>query len=144
MSVIKLALKVWGEEHWIVNIDYCGKLLKLKKMHRCSIHHHKKKTETFYIVKGQVLLELQDNAYMMLPGDAIDILPGQDHRFTGMVDSEIMEFSTHHEDEDSYRTVCSGKVEKYHLPELNEKIALAKNNNDVIRKVENGKEEDRS
>jgi len=33
------------------------------------------------------------------------------HRFTGLENSEIMEFSTHHEDEDSYRDELSGKVD---------------------------------
>jgi hypothetical protein len=30
------------------------------------------------------------------------------HRFSGLEDSEIIEFSTHHEDEDSYRQERSG------------------------------------
>ena len=33
--------KVWGEEHWIVNRDYCGKKMVLNKGFRCSLHFHK-------------------------------------------------------------------------------------------------------
>ena len=39
----------------------------------------------------------------MKPGDTIRILPGQRHRFSGLENSVIFEFSTHHDEEDSYR-----------------------------------------
>jgi mannose-6-phosphate isomerase-like protein (cupin superfamily) len=137
---MKFVKKVWGSEKWIVNNDlYCGKVLTLKKMFRCSIHHHKKKTETFYVSKGQVLLEVDDNAYMMLPGDAVDVLVGQNHRFTGLEDSEIFEFSTHHEDEDSYRKIASGEVGTGDIEALNRKIYLTRDNNEVIRRINDGK-----
>lgn len=46
-------------------------------------------------------------------GDAILIKPNQKHRFIGLTDAEIIEFSTHHEEEDSYRTKgeLSGEVD---------------------------------
>ena len=102
---MKIISKVWGEEHWIVNNDkYCGKKLILKKGFRCSIHHHKIKDETFYIIKGEVLMELGENCEkrrVMKPGDSIHIHPNLWHRFTGIEDSEIIEFSTKHMEEDS-------------------------------------------
>jgi len=100
----KIVPKVWGEEKWIVNRDYCGKLLRLSKGFRCSLHHHKNKDETFYINYGQVLMELEGEKMIMNQGDAILIKPNQKHRFFGLTDAEIIEFSTHHEEEDSYRT----------------------------------------
>lgn len=106
--------KIWGHEEIIVNRDYCGKKLVLKKGFRCSIHHHKIKDETFYIQSGKVLMELGEDAKekkIMLPGDTIHITPNMWHRFTGLEDSEIFEFSTHHEDEDSYRNELSGKAD---------------------------------
>ncbi len=57
MENIKIVTKEWGEERWIVNRDYCGKLLILKKGFRCSLHYHKNKDETFYVNKGKVLME---------------------------------------------------------------------------------------
>jgi quercetin dioxygenase-like cupin family protein len=111
MQDTKIVPKVWGEERWIVNRDYCGKLLILKKGFRCSMHHHKNKDETFYINKGKVLLELEGNKIIMKLGQAQLIKPNQKHRFTGLEDSEIIEFSTHHEDSDSYRGELSGKVD---------------------------------
>ncbi|MBS3132454.1 cupin domain-containing protein [Candidatus Woesearchaeota archaeon] len=103
--------KVWGKEVWIVNRDYCGKILVLNKGYRCSMHHHKLKDETFYILKGKVLLEIGMKKHVMNPGDSMLIKPGQKHRFTGLEDSEIVEFSTHHEDSDSYRDEVSGKAD---------------------------------
>ena len=38
------------------------------------------------------------------------IHPGEKHRFTGLENSEIIEFSTHHIEEDSYRDEASGRV----------------------------------
>lgn len=103
--------KVWGKEIWIVNKDYCGKKLILKKGFRCSMHYHKNKDETFYILKGRVLMEADNKKQIMTEGDSIMITPNTKHRFTGLENSEIIEFSTHHEDEDSYRDELSGKVD---------------------------------
>jgi quercetin dioxygenase-like cupin family protein len=120
MTKHKEVQKKWGKEIWIVNRDYCGKKLILNKGFRCSMHHHKNKDETFYILCGQVLLEANKTKQIMLPGDSILITPGMKHRFTGLENSEIMEFSTHHEDKDSYREegMLSGPVDlsKLELP----------------------------
>ncbi len=115
----KKVKKEWGKEIWIVNRDYCGKKLILNKGFRCSMHYHKNKDETFYISKGKVLMETNNKKQIMLPGNSILIEPNTKHRFTGLEDSEIMEFSTHHEDSDSYRDEISGKVDldKLELPE---------------------------
>lgn len=112
--------KVWGEEHWIVNKEYCGKKLILKKGYRCSMHYHKKKDETFYVIKGKVLMELGTKKWVMNIGDSLHIPPGAKHRFTGLEDSEIIEFSTHHEDEDSYRVTESEKIDETEFGEIAE------------------------
>ncbi|MAH33634.1 hypothetical protein CL615_04565 [archaeon] len=111
MTQHKEVKKEWGKEEWITNRDYCGKKLTLNKGFRCSMHYHKNKDETFYILKGRVLMETNNEKRIMLPGDSILITPNTKHRFTGLEDSEIMEFSTHHEDSDSYRDELSGKVD---------------------------------
>jgi quercetin dioxygenase-like cupin family protein len=100
--------KEWGEEQWIVNKEYCGKKLILKKNRRCSMHSHKKKDEVFYLQSGKVLLEMSGKKYTLLPGDFVHVKPNAPHRFTGLQDSEIIEFSTTHDEEDSYRTEFSG------------------------------------
>ena len=50
--------KVWGYEEIPVNTNlYCFKFLNLKRGFCCSLHHHKLKTETFFILSGLILLE---------------------------------------------------------------------------------------
>jgi len=77
------------------------------------MHHHKNKDETFYVSKGKVFLELGNKKLIMKQGDSMLVKPNTKHRFTGLENSEIIEFSTHHEDEDSYRepNMLSGPVD---------------------------------
>lgn len=107
---MKVVKKIWGKEVWIINKDYCGKILYLNQGYRCSLHFHKKKDETFYVIRGEVLMELEKRKFIMRPGDSCHIKPGKLHRFTGLTDAQIIEFSTHHEDSDSYRKEKSGKA----------------------------------
>jgi quercetin dioxygenase-like cupin family protein len=103
--------KSWGEEHWIVNKEYCGKKLVLRQGHRCSLHFHKVKDEVFYVISGRVFLEHEGERLVMEPGDHRHIPVGTVHRFTGLTDAEIIEFSTHHEDSDSHRIETGGACE---------------------------------
>lgn len=116
---IKIVPKGWGEERWIHNDElYCGKLLVVNEGKHCSLHYHKLKTETFYITKGRVRMELTDvengskqppvirEDFEMGEGDSILLKPGTVHRFTSLDgDAHIFEFSTEHFDEDSHRIV---------------------------------------
>ncbi len=103
--------KIWGSEEWLVNTDkYCGKFLNLEKGYRCSLHYHKNKDETFYILKGRVLMEVNGDYKIMKPNDSVRIFPNIKHRFTGLENSQILEVSTHHEESDSYRDTTSGRV----------------------------------
>lgn len=103
--------KKWGNEFWIVNIDkYCGKKLILKKGFQCSLHFHKKKEETFFVQEGLVYMETNRKNWLMIQNDIQHITPGTTHRFTGIEDSIIFEFSTHHDDEDSYRLLKSRQI----------------------------------
>jgi mannose-6-phosphate isomerase-like protein (cupin superfamily) len=108
---VKEVEKEWGKEVWMTNTDlYCGKKLILQKGKRCSIHHHKNKDETFYLDEGLILLEVNEDSEVIKPGTSIRISKGENHRFSGLKDSVIIEISTHHDDEDSYRIEVSGDV----------------------------------
>jgi quercetin dioxygenase-like cupin family protein len=104
---VEIHPKVWGEEHWIVNEAYCGKKLVIEKGASCSLHYHKLKDETFYVLSGLVRMDLGteqwDEVRTLRPGDSVRVKPWTIHRFTGLEPSEVIEFSTHHEDSDSYR-----------------------------------------
>src|SRR3989344_6588214 len=110
--MIKKVKKVWGSEEWIVNNEkYCGKILNLNKGYRSSLHFHKKKHETFYILDGKIILELENISKLMKAGEVHNISPGEKHRFTPLENSKLIEFSTHHEDSDTYRETESGKID---------------------------------
>ncbi|MBD3231205.1 cupin domain-containing protein [Candidatus Dependentiae bacterium] len=115
-QLINFVEKIWGHEEWIVNNSkYCGKKLVLKQGTRCSMHKHNIKDETFYILSGKVLLETEfdgkKESRLMTRGDIKHIKVGMWHRFTGIQNSEIIEFSTFHMDEDSIRKENSGKID---------------------------------
>jgi len=110
MNKVKIVKKEWGEEKWIINKSYCGKFLLLKRNFRCSLHTHKKKDEVFYVIRGKILMEIDGKKFIMKPEDSVHVLPNIWHRFTGLTDAQIIEFSSHHEDSDSYRKELSGKV----------------------------------
>ena len=100
----------WGRELWIENSDkYCGKLLELKQGKRSSLHYHMNKTETMFLSSGHVVLRMIDPEngkeydVTLLPGDKILLEPGQVHQICAMEDSDLFEFSTFHEDSDSWR-----------------------------------------
>lgn len=102
--MIKVVPKVWGFEQWIVNDDaYCGKRLILQKGMQCSLHRHPVKRETFFVQSGFVRLEAGGLVMMLRPGDSMTIEPGTWHRFAGLRDSVIFEFSTRHDDADVER-----------------------------------------
>lgn len=108
--------KIWGHEEWIVNNDkYCGKKLVLKKGYKCSLHYHKIKDETFYVLSGKILLELEyrevKKTRVMEAGEIASIAPLMVHRFSGLENSVIIEFSTYHMEEDSYRIESSGLID---------------------------------
>jgi len=106
----KIVPKVWGREEWIWNEGYCGKLLVLNRGFQCSLHYHEKKDEVFYILRGEVLMEINGEREILKPGDAVHIKPHDLHRFTGLTGSQIIEFSSHHDDDDTFRKSTSGKA----------------------------------
>lgn len=100
----------WGGEHWIENLpEYCGKILYVEKGKKGSLHFHLNKTETMLLNKGSVRLRFIDpdtgGEYFvdLDKGDSILIPRGQVHQIIGLEESEIIEFSTIHEESDSYR-----------------------------------------
>lgn len=100
----------WGKELWIENLpDYCGKVLLLRNGEKCSMHFHMKKLETMYLQDGRVDIDMIDPAtaekytVCLEPGDSVRIERGQPHQIVALKDSTLIEFSTKHEEEDSYK-----------------------------------------
>jgi len=114
---MKIINKVWGKEEIICNNElYAGKYLKLDKGYMCSKHMHRIKDETFFVVKGKVLLEVGNGCcpekLTMVEGDNKRIKPKTYHRFSGLKNSIILEISTHDDHDDSYRLTKSGRMKK--------------------------------
>jgi len=111
LEEVEIVPKLWGYEKWLENNEkYCSKLLSLKKGYQCSLHYHKIKDEMFLVTKGHVRLELGKRVIHMREGNFVRIPPRALHRFRGIEDSDILEISTHHSEEDSYRLEESRKV----------------------------------
>lgn len=126
-GLVNFVEKVWGHDEWIVNNEkYCGKKLFIKEGFRCSLHFHKIKDETFYVLKGKIFLETEfqgiKKTYSMEVGDSAHIPPLMVHRFTALENSELIEFSTQHFEEDSYRIELSSFIPLgNHLRDLSKK-----------------------
>jgi len=102
--------KGWGKEIWVENIpEYCGKVLVMDEGKKCSMHFHINKMETMYLQSGRIDIDLirPDNGERytveLFPGDSLLIPKGQLHQICALKNSELFEFSTTHEDLDSYR-----------------------------------------
>lgn len=120
---MKIVQKIWGHEEWIINTDrYCGKILTLKPGFECSYHYHKEKDEGFYVLRGLVYLMLEGEDRILHSGEVQRILPGQRHKFASLEGvSKMIEFSTHHENSDSYRETESRAID---LNKLRKRLGL--------------------
>lgn len=102
--------KGWGIEVWIVNNDlYCGKILEFDATAEFSMHYHLKKDETFFVLSGLFKIEWFDlsNAdrknKTIRAGEVVRIPTGVPHKIYCIEKGSIIEISTTHEEEDSYR-----------------------------------------
>ncbi len=104
--------KGWGKEEWIINCsDYCMKFLDFKAGTEGSMHFHVKKHETWYIAYGKLMLSTintenaQKNQVILSAGDVVDIPRLNPHKVQALEDTRIIEVSTEHFEEDSYRVL---------------------------------------
>lgn len=115
--------KVWGHEATIVNNElYCAKFLVIRKGYQTSIHYHKVKDETFYVMEGLVEVMIGNqvdpdlsivDSILLTPGNIFRVKPGTQHRIKAVEeDIKILEISTHHEDSDSIRLGSGGKIDE--------------------------------
>ena len=127
---IKFIPKIWGFEKVICNNKYCGKILFIAKGHKTSLHYHKIKDETFYIQSGKILVYYSDDMpkikELAVPddegsvnpqiyesllkvninkADSFYIPPRRIHQIIALEDTELIEFSTKHFDEDVSRLI---------------------------------------
>ncbi len=86
-----------GETEFNINNNveqgYCGKFMFLFAGQTCPLHFHRKKHETFFIVKGKVDMELAGKKYLLNQGDRLIVDQFAKHQFTALEDSLILESS---------------------------------------------------
>jgi D-lyxose ketol-isomerase len=136
---IRVVKKLWGNERQIVTKrtytgpdgvqGYTGKILTvLPNGNACSVHYHRNKTETFFVLTGRLFLELWsfkrgrlmeedmdalrlETARIFHVGEAITLYPYTPHRFYALEEAcEFIEFSNPDEPADSYRIIPSGPI----------------------------------
>jgi len=106
--------KEWGYEIWLANNEeenYCGKILHINGGESSSMHFHAKKHETFYVLSGGLRVEIintettEKTMHVLGQGDSFVIDRLTPHQLSPVGDNavEIIEISTLHKDEDSYR-----------------------------------------
>lgn len=86
----------------VVNRDYCKKLLFLLPGQAHPPMYHKKKDETFFILWGEITLNLDGVMSRMRVGDTAGINPGVVHGMTSEFGAIIEEVSSTHSGSDSF------------------------------------------
>ena len=108
----KKVKKAWGYELWLANNEennYCGKILHIEAGNKFSMHFHADKHETFYVLKGSCSLQTIEtqtsvlSEIMLNEGDCYIIDRLVHNQVEALTDCDIVESSTFHRDEDSYR-----------------------------------------
>ncbi|HEX5323520.1 MAG TPA: cupin domain-containing protein [Capsulimonadaceae bacterium] len=82
--------------------EYCSKWLTLLPGQCCPWHFHKRKKETFFVLKGEVHLDAGADHVVLHPGDRHTISQGVEHQFSTPAGAVIEEVSTYDENADSY------------------------------------------
>ena len=104
--------KGWGSEIiWESNDLYCGKFLNFNKGARFSMHFHKDKDETWYVLKGKFLVKSIDtktseiHETVLVEGSTWRNRPLEPHQLVCQEDGRIIEVSTKDTPEDNYRVM---------------------------------------
>lgn len=93
--------KPWGHEIHFALVDgkYCGKALHIGAGHALSLQYHELKEETVSVQSGRLHFEVGPSedrldAFELLPGESVHLLPGTRHRMTALEDTVVLEAST--------------------------------------------------
>ena len=102
--------KGWGHELiWATNDKYCGKLLKFNQGAKFSMHFHREKDETWYVLDGEFEVIVIDTvnakrtSHYLKPGDTWRNEPLEPHQVVCIEPGTLIEVSTPDSVEDNYR-----------------------------------------
>jgi len=102
--------KGWGSELiWATNNKYCGKFLRFNKDAKFSMHFHKEKDETWYVLDGKFKVIWIDTSNAqryekeLVEGDTWHNPPLLPHQVICLEKGSLIEVSTTDSVEDNYR-----------------------------------------
>lgn len=85
-----------------VNRKYCKKLIIQIPNQYHPTHYHKIKEETFQVLWGELIINIDNETKVLKPGDQILVKPAEKHWFTTKIGVIVEEVSTTHHKGDSY------------------------------------------
>lgn len=104
--------KGWGsEEIWATNDKYCGKMMHFNKGAKFSMHFHRQKDETWYVLDGEFVVKWIDTenaaiyTHSLGKGDVWHNKPLVPHQLICYNKGTIIEVSTPDSVEDNYRVL---------------------------------------
>ena len=91
--------KPWGYELIFAENDrYAGKILHIEAGQLLSLQYHERKDETFYVLRGEVNLTIEENGarneLRLAEGSSYRIAPGVRHRMRAEGPCDLIEVST--------------------------------------------------
>jgi mannose-6-phosphate isomerase-like protein (cupin superfamily) len=102
--------KGWGNEYIFATNDlYCGKLLRFNEGSKFSMHFHREKDETWYVLSGEFIVRIintrnaQTKDIVLKEGDTWRNEPCEPHQLICIQEGTIIEVSTPDSVEDNYR-----------------------------------------
>ena len=103
----------------IINKLYCKKIITMLPGQENPTHFHKKKEESFIILHGELIVNLENEEHVLNPGDILHIPLTYKHSFRTKNGSVFEEISTTHFTDDSYysdQKIMDNKNRKSYIP----------------------------
>jgi mannose-6-phosphate isomerase-like protein (cupin superfamily) len=96
---VRTVPKPWGHELIFAENDrYAGKILHIEAGQLLSLQYHERKDETFYVLRGEVNLTIEENGarneLRLAEGSSYRIPPGVRHRMRAEGPCDLIEVST--------------------------------------------------
>lgn len=88
----------------VVNRDYCKSIVAMTPGQAYPNHYHRIKTESFYVLHGELIVTVDGTEHKILPGELLHIDRGQDHSFATKTGTVFEEISTMYVPNDSVYT----------------------------------------
>ena len=86
--------KPWGHEIlWAHTPHYAAKIITIKAGHRLSLQYHKEKSESVYVLSGELFIargEREKYITIGLPGESWHIPAGTIHRFSAPTSEVVL------------------------------------------------------